>query len=215
MHFNCVDITGKKYNKMTAIAIAPTRLTSGGKRVSQWVFRCDCGKVVTKDKGSVTRGLQKTCGCKIDSKAITHGKTKTSEYGIWQQMKKRCHNSNGVGHHRYQGRGIKVCDRWRESFENFYEDMGDRPSNRHSIDRVDNDGDYEKGNCRWATVSEQSNNKSTNIYHDFLGQKMTLSQLLSLTDVSKTELHRRLNSGMSVYMAITKPTKKRAICKTN
>ena len=91
---------------------------------------------------------------------VKHGMTNTPEYRAWQEMIQRCYNPNGNRYHRYGGRGITVCARWLESFENFYKDMGDRPSIRHSLDRKDNDLGYYKENCRWATPGQQAYNKT-------------------------------------------------------
>lgn len=94
-----------------------------------------------------------------DLKVERHGMYKTREYSIWNAMKTRCLNPNGLRYHRYGARGITVCDRWLHSFKNFYEDMGARPSDKYSLNRIDNNGNYEPGNVEWATITEQALNK--------------------------------------------------------
>ena len=107
-------------------------------------------------------------------------KSKTSEYKIWQSMKQRCYNSNLKAYKHYGGRGICVCDRWLNSFENFSQDMGLRPSISHQIDRTDNDGNYEPGNCEWSTNTENSNNRSNSKWWYINGSKFN-----SLHDAAK------------------------------
>lgn len=122
---------------------------------------------------------------------------------VWAAMKDRCLNSNHKHYHRYGGRGIKVCDRWLESFENFIEDMGVRPTSNHSLDRYpDNDGNYEPSNCRWATVEEQQNNRSDNVFVEYNGEKITVSQLARKLDLPPNTLGMRLRRGIPVLDAI-------------
>ena len=126
-------------------------------------YLCECGNKINTDKSSVKNGRTTSCGCyakEVTSKTRgTHGKSTTKEYNIWCAMKRRCNSNKSISYENYGGRGIKVCDRWLESFENFYEDMGDRPSSDHQLDRIDNDGDYTSENCRWVLPYENANNR--------------------------------------------------------
>jgi hypothetical protein len=132
-----------------------------------WECVCDCGKTrdVPSNKLSGKKPYQ-SCGCRPRAKVVgpspykTHGMTESGEYRSWRGAKKRCLDPKNPAFPRYGGRGIQVCERWRDSFENFLVDMGPKPSPRHSIDRINNDGNYEPGNCRWATKTQQARNTS-------------------------------------------------------
>jgi len=123
---------------------------------------CVCGNIKTINESSLISGGTQSCGCMTKGRHATHGMTKTPEYGIWGKMKDRCYKRSDGGYKHYGGRGIAVCDRWLIFFENFITDMGLRPSLNHSIERKDNNGDYEPGNCKWATCLEQNQNKRNN-----------------------------------------------------
>jgi hypothetical protein len=127
------------------------------------------------------------------------------EYSVWHGMKNRCSDPTSQRWHRYGGRGIRVCDRWLNSFENFYADMGPRPGPDYQIDRIDNDGDYEKSNCRWVTRLVNSNNKESNRMIEFRGKTQSLSQWAREVGLTKGALETRMNTGWTVERALTEP----------
>lgn len=145
------------------------------------IFKCNyCNKEFRGSFNRVNNMELKSCGCyrktQLSIRSITHGLSKTKEYAIWRSMKDRCYNPKVKRFPNYGGRGITVCDRWLNSFENFLEDMGRRPSINHSIERNENNGNYEPSNCRWATRLEQANNKTNNVSISFNGKTLNLSQ---------------------------------------
>ncbi len=142
------DYTGVRFGRAVGVrAIGPG---PHGKRL--WLWRCDCGNEFPE-----VRHKHLGCGCAVGRTSV-HGMSHTPEHEAWAAMRKRCENPRHAAYPNYGGRGVRVCQRW-QSFENFYEDMGSRPSPLHSLDRVDNDGGYEPANCRWATKSEQASNR--------------------------------------------------------
>ena len=148
---------GDKYNRLTAIRFDHKR-----RSYQYWLFQCDCGNKKVLNVSEVKRGRSKSCGCLVKERLTTHGMKYTREYSIWVGMKQRCLNKNSKSYKNYGGRGITVCKRWLK-FENFYKDIGKRPSSKYSLDRIDNNGNYEPKNCRWATRSEQGLNKNKSV----------------------------------------------------
>jgi hypothetical protein len=137
--------------------------------------------------------------------ATRHGKTKSPEHRAWAAMRQRCGNPNNPQYQYWGGKGVKVCARWQR-FENLYADMGPRPSPEHSIDRIDVNGDYEPGNCRWATSGQQSLNKTSNKLVSFAGETRAVAEWAKLYGIDRGVLGHRLERGWDMERALTTPT---------
>jgi hypothetical protein len=170
-----IDISGRVFSRLTVLKYDGD---------SRWLCVCVCGNTRRVRKPDLNNGNTVSCGCYAKSRlgiaTTKHGHqrigNRTPEYMAWRHMKSRCYNPNIHNYHNYGGRGIIVCERWINSFENFLEDMGVRPSERHSVDRYpDKNGNYEPTNCRWATKKEQSRNLRTNRWIEYNGDRRILS----------------------------------------
>jgi hypothetical protein len=147
------SLVGKRFGRWTVLGEHPER-----RRGRHWLCRCDCGTERTVRENNLRYGSSKSCGCCVARERNTrHGQSYSRVYSIWIALRQRCSNPESTNYANYGGRGITVCERWL-AFENFYADMGDPPPGL-SIDRIDNDGNYEPGNCQWATASEQLRNR--------------------------------------------------------
>lgn len=153
------DLTGLRFNRLTVTAMAP-RLRTGRKAYARVECVCDCGAKGIYFAANLKEGKTKSCGCHRASRLLTSGVPSTGpECRAWHAMKHRCANPRNARYADYGGRGLRVCAEWLASFDAFLACVGTRPSARHSLDRINNDGNYEPGNVRWATASEQANNR--------------------------------------------------------
>lgn len=197
-----IDMAGKTYGSLTVIEFAG----QDAGRNALWRCKCECGQI-TVARGCRLRRGQKTCGCGPVGAPPVHGQSSpgklTSEYQCWAAMKRRCLNPRSRNYRRYGGRGISICSEWIESFERFYADMGPKPSPSHSLDRIDNDGNYGPSNCRWATPVEQSNNRGCNKPLQFNGESHTAPEWSAILGISTSTITSRLSYGWSIERTLS------------
>lgn len=206
-----------KHLEGTKVGMLSVIRRDGRRRGSQaWLCQCDCGNEAHVTTSELTSGRAKSCGCRRGG--VTHGHTrggrgaKSPTMSSWAGMIQRITNPAATAYDHYRKRGITICDRWRygengvSAFECFLADMGERPSRAVTLERINNDGNYEPGNCRWATRREQGNNRSTNILIEYQGQKFTFAELARHVGLPKEFLrHRILRAGWPVEAAISEP----------
>lgn len=201
--FHCRYQIGDKAHRLTYLSDLPKQM---GRRVIQ--VSCDCG-TIKKIKSSAF-GITKSCGCllsEMNKSRSTHGMRFSREWQTHQNMKKRCLDPKNNRYKYYGERGIKVCERWKNSFENFYSDMGPCPPG-YSLERVDRDKDYCPENCRWADDYEQANNKSNNRILQYMGKSYTMAELCRKTNIPYKTFHARLKSNWSVEKCVETPLRK-------
>lgn len=197
---NVVVDERQRYGRLTTISKVSL------KGPAKWLCACDCGVFSKVWASNLVSNHTTSCGCASLERAITHGQSKTPEYKAWMNMWSRCTNPKTRYWHRYGGRGISVCSKWT-SFEAFFEDMGARPISceRISVDRINCDGDYEPGNCRWATQKTQARNTSVNVMVCVGGKSMTLAEAVETTNIKYNTVLYRLKRGWSVERALAEP----------
>jgi hypothetical protein len=214
------NLQGEKFGRLTPIEILPERVQG---RVA-WLCECECGARLSVESVRLTSGNTKSCGCYRVDRGVTHGKSTrthgawsgnrpTPEWTAWSQMRYRCERPTHAQWLDYGGRGIAVCQRWRDSFEAFLSDMGPRPTPRHSIDRIDNDRGYAPGNCRWATASEQNKNRRERqpviVSVTIDGETLSLDLALARYGVHRRTFYARVRAGSTIAEALTRgPSRK-------
>ncbi len=191
------NIIGNVYNMLTVLEYI--------KETKKYKCMCDCGNITYTQKWDLLRKdkrQKKSCGCLTYSNPLRN--KHKHEYISWQHLKDRCNNENNHAWKDYGGRGITVCDAWKDSFTAFFEDMGTKPSPKHSIDRIDVDKGYYKENCRWTTMKVQQNNKSNNALIEYNGKTQSLSLWCEELNLVYQTIYGQLSRGYTVEQAFTK-----------
>ena len=190
--------TGYKINRWTIINFHNQHPKIG----DEWECMCECGEIRVVRGSRLRNGESKSCGCRIGEilKAANTkhgdwvGNKATKEYQAWRSMKKRCYQPKNASYERYHGRGIVVCERWLNNYENFLSDMGRAPAGS-SLDRIDNDGCYAPDNCRWATAKEQASNRSNNVKISFMGDEIIQAEFLNRFKIHQPAIRNLMNQG--------------------
>lgn len=205
-----IDLTGHRYGRLTVL-----KRDGHIHGKTAWICRCDCGKIVRKDANAMRQGYSLSCGCmRRELAAIRHTKhnhCRTRLYDTYNNMKARCYRKSNHKYPIYGGRGIKICDEWLKDFGEFY-DWAISHGYREdlTIDRIDNDGDYEPGNCRWVTNKVQSMNRRSNRYLEFDGQRKTIEEWSEITGLRYGVISSRVNKlKWSAEKALTTPLLRR------
>lgn len=212
------DLTGKRFGRLTVVKRADDYVSPKGRHNTRWLCKCDCGNQTTVVSGDLRSGKVKSCKCLQseatvlkNKKRATHGLSQSLLYNILHGMNDRCHNKKFKYYFNYGGRGIKVCDEWNKdligiekAIKNFYNWSKQNGYKRGlTIDRIDNDGNYEPNNCRWVTRKVNNNNKRNNYKITFNGKTQDVAQWSEETNISYGCLRRRIAIGWDIKKALT------------
>lgn len=210
---NFNDLTGKKFERLTVLYRDADHIFKSGRKVVMWKCKCECGKECSVATTSLSSGLTKSCGClNYEKKCDTKNKHRKFKYrnmvlyNRWRGMKKRCYVKSSTSYSSYGGRGIEVCDEWKNNFGAFQDwalKNGYKPE--LSLDRIDVNGNYEPSNCRWVTNSVQQNNKRNTVYLEINGEKHPISEWCHIRGFKKGVIRDRIGSGWSIEDAVLKP----------
>lgn len=202
-----VDLTGQRFGRLTVVQRVEDYISPKGERKTVWLCCCDCGNTVPSMGCFLVSGKMKSCGClrneRIKAQATVHGRCKTRLYRIWCGMKARCCNSKNSAYQRYGGRGITICDEWRNDFMTFHRwAMANGYQEGLSIDRINNDEGYNPENCQWATITQQNRNKRNLHYVTLNGETKAVAEWCEQYNLSQQTVHNRLKYGWSPEEAL-------------
>lgn len=190
------DISGQKYGRLTAVSFS-----HGSNNHSYWNWACDCGNQIITSSVHVKRGATKSCGClnkeSAQARFFKHGLKNTREYNSWRAAKNRCYQPTGIGYKNYGGRGIVMCEEWKDSFNQFLEDMGPCPEGM-TLERLDTNGPYSPQNCAWKSRKEQARNKRYNLKIKHEGKEILLVELAEQLGISYGALLHRHKTGLDL-----------------
>jgi len=203
------DLSGRVFGQLQALSRVKRDRHAAGPRNVVWHCLCSCGAETTARSDKLLSGRTVTCG---DHSRHPPPYRHALTYGSWRGMLWRCHDPRGKNWRLYGSRGVEVCERWtgRGGFENFFSDMGPRPSAQHSIDRLDNNKGYEPGNCRWATRIEQRRNQRKSLFLEIDGERVSLAEFCEKTGRDYSVVAGRLKIGWSQEDAISRPVRQKA-----
>lgn len=221
--FKGIDLTGQRFGRLTVTSRAPSRLRNNGKFRTMWHCLCECGGTALTPSDMLRSGRTQSCGClrreMSSERSAVHRQTDTPTYRTWARMKSRCFNPQDGSFADYGGRGIRMCDRWHTSFLAFAGDVGERPSRKHSIDRIDNDGWYSCGkcqecvskgltaNCKWSTRVEQCNNRRSSHYVTINDRTQTIAEWCRELKIPVQTAQSRITRGWDDVRALLTPVR--------
>lgn len=203
-----IDLTGRRFERLSVLYRGDDLISNDGRHRTVWICKCDCGKILPVRTECLTSGRTLSCGCLKAEKArnghLTHGHSQTKLYAVWRGIKTRCYNSNNDAYPRYGGRGITMCEEWKENynaFEKWAIQSGYKP--KLSIDRIDVNGDYTPANCRWTDDKTQCNNRRSNRILTFNGETHNITEWANILGIPAKTLFTRLYSGYSTEKILT------------
>ncbi len=203
------DLSNQRFGRLAVLTYAGMKPVGLNRQFAQWHCQCDCGNSAIVTSLNLKANVTKSCGCLqrevSGQRATTHGHYKSPEYRVWQAMLDRCRRPNSTVFKHYGGRGISVCDRWVTSFQHFWDDMGPCPV-KHQLDRINNDGNYEPGNCRWATKEQNIANRRNTRLMELEGESLPCAEVARRTGIPYYTIRRRALNGLDAHGDVRAPS---------